>query len=178
MARKRCSKKNTSPLCRDSNLNGMYGFDAAKMVNMKRTYQEEKGTMESTPMDDSTFEAEFYRRVELIKQRAKEAGTNITQLCRIAGVSRTTPERWEKRVPKSIGILDLMYQALTEIETVKQAEEEAFQNLPPRERQRIKAQEEEKAREEERQRRERRNESRRINRQRGKESTSNCSNED
>ncbi|EAW2493106.1 hypothetical protein AXL65_02445 [Salmonella enterica subsp. enterica] len=128
--------------------------------------------MESTPMDDSTFEAEFYRRVEMIKQRAKEAGTNITQLCRIAGVSRTTPERWEKRVPKSIGILDLMYQALKDIETEKQAEEEAFQNLPPRERQRIKAQEEEKQREEERQRRERRNESRRLNRQRGKDSTS------
>ncbi|MBZ0059606.1 MULTISPECIES: hypothetical protein [unclassified Leclercia] len=128
--------------------------------------------MESTPGDDTTFEAEFYRRVESIKQRAKEAGTNITQLCRIAGVSRTTPERWEKRVPKSIGILDLMYQALKDIEVAKQAEDEAFQNLPIRERQRIKAQEEEKQREEERLRRERRNESRRLNRHRGKDAIS------
>ncbi|WP_288821303.1 hypothetical protein [uncultured Leclercia sp.] len=115
--------------------------------------------------NDSTFEAEFYRRVDMIKQRAKAAGTNITQLCRNAGVSRTTPERWEKRVPKSIGIIDLMFQALLEIEEAKKAEDQALENLPPRERQRIKAQEAERLLEEERQRRERRNETRRLSRQ-------------
>ena len=128
--------------------------------------------MESTPMDDSTFEAEFYRRVELIKERAKDAGTNITQLCRMAGVSRTTPERWEKRVPKSIGILDLMFQALLEVEQDRKAQEKAFEQLPQRERERIIAQEEEKKREAERQRRERRNESRRLTRQRLKDASS------
>lgn len=115
--------------------------------------------------NDSTFEAEFYRRVDMIKQRAKAAGTNITQLCRNAGVSRTTPERWEKRVPKSIGIIDLMFQALLEIEEAKKAEDQALENLSPRERQRIKAQEAERLLEEERQRRERRNETRRLSRQ-------------
>lgn len=129
---------------------------------------------EGKPMDtsksDDSFEAEFYRRVETIKQRAKAAGTNITQLCRNAGISRTTPERWEKRVPKSIGIVDLMFQALLEIEEAKKSEEKAFEDLPPRERERIKAQEAERLREEERQRRERRNEARRINRQRNEAS--------
>ena len=124
--------------------------------------------MDTSPMDDSTFAAEFYRRVEMIKKRAKDAGTNITQLCRAAGVSRTTPERWEKRVPKSIGILDLMYQALLDVEKSKEAEEQAFNELPPRERERLKAMEEERLLEEERQRRERRNESRRLSRQRQK----------
>lgn len=159
-------------LRRDDNFSVMYSQDAAKMIKMARTYQEDKTTMESTPLDDSTFEAEFYRRVELIKERAKEAGTNITQLCRMAGVSRTTPERWEKRVPKSIGILDLMFEALKEVESDRQAQQEAFAQLPPRERERLKAQEEEKKREVERQRRERRNESRRQSRQRLKDPSS------
>ncbi|ELK5289417.1 hypothetical protein Q6670_004085 [Salmonella enterica] len=142
------------------------------MIKMARTYQEDKDAMGSTPLDDSTFEAEFYRRVELIKERAKDAGTNITQLCRMAGVSRTTPERWEKRVPKSIGILDLMFEALKEVESDRQAQQEAFAQLPPRERDRLKAQEEERKREAERQRRERRNESRRQSRLRQKDASS------
>lgn len=118
---------------------------------------------------DSTFESEFYRRVELIKQRAKQAGTNITQLCKAAGVSRTTPERWEKRVPKSIGILDLMLEALIEAEKAKEEQEQAFKDLPEREQQRLRVQEEERKKEEERQRRERRNETRRLSRARKKE---------
>ncbi|WP_333855246.1 hypothetical protein [Leclercia sp.] len=116
-------------------------------------------------VEDSTFEAEFYRRVEDIKQRAKAAGTNITQLCRTAGVSRTTPERWEKRTPKSISIIDLMLAALVDVENQHEASQQALKDLPPRERERLKAQEEEKQREQERQRRERRNQSRRVSRQ-------------
>lgn len=126
--------------------------------------------METTPEGvDSTFEAEFYRRVEMIKQRAKEAGTNITQLCKQAGVSRTTPERWEKRVPKSIGIIDLMFDALLEVERAKEEQEKAFKDLPPREQQRLKAQEEERQKAQERTRRERRNMTRRISRARKKD---------
>lgn len=117
---------------------------------------------------ETTFEEEFYRRVELIRERAKKAGTNITHLCRVSGVSRTTPERWEKRVPKSIGLIDQMMAALEEIERDNAAQEQALENLPPRERQRLQAEEEERKREEERVRRERRNEQRRLSRQKSK----------
>lgn len=117
---------------------------------------------------ENTFAEEFYRRVEAIKARAKKADTNITHLCRVAGVSRTTPERWEKRVPKSIAIIDQMMAALVEIERAIEAQEKAFQELPSRERQRLLAEEEERKLEEERQRRERRNEQRRLSRQKSK----------
>ncbi|EJG5414298.1 hypothetical protein NAD41_000899 [Salmonella enterica] len=123
-------------------------------------------------MDESTLTLEqvFNRRVEQLKERAKAAGTNITQLCRLAGVSRTTPERWEKRVPKSICIFDLMFEALRGIEKEIEAEQEAFKTLPPREQRRLKVLQEEEERERERQRRERRNESRRQTRARLKDS--------
>lgn len=123
-------------------------------------------------MDESTLSLEevFNRRVEQLKERAKAAGTNITQLCRLAGVSRTTPERWEKRVPKSICIFDLMFEALRGIEAELEAEQEAFNTLPPREQRRLRALQEEQEREQERQRRERRNESRRQTRARLKDS--------
>lgn len=133
------------------------------------TNLKEKEPLETMPEGkDSSFESEFYRRVEMIKQRAKAAGTNITQLCKAAGVSRTTPERWEKRVPKSIGILDLMLAALLEAEKAKEEQNQAFKDLPEREQQRIKAQEEERLRQEEEARRQRRNELRRISRARKK----------
>ena len=123
-------------------------------------------------MDESTLSLEevFNRRVAQLKERARQAGTNITQLCRIAGVSRTTPERWEKRVPKSICIFDLMFEALRGIEQELEAEQDAFKNLPEREQRRLRAIKEEQDREQERQRRERRNEARRQTRARLKDS--------
>lgn len=121
-------------------------------------------------MEDSTLTQEFNRRVKQLNERAQAAGTNITELCRIAGVSRTTPERWNKRVPKSITIFDLVFEALLGIEAVKKEEEAAFKSLPKREQERIKAQLEELERERERQRRQKRNESRRQSRARLKDS--------
>ncbi|EBJ6658323.1 hypothetical protein D0Q53_20620 [Salmonella enterica] len=121
-------------------------------------------------MTDSTLEKEFNRRVKQLNERAKAAGTNITELCRIAGVSRTTPERWNKRVPKSISIFDLVFEALLGIEQERKEEEAAFNSLPEREQARLKAQMEELEREKEHQRRQRRNESRRLSRARLKDS--------
>lgn len=127
--------------------------------------------MDDLPLEDLKLEEVFRRRVDMLNERAKKAGTNITQLCRLAGVSRTTPERWNKRVPKSIGIFDLMFEALVSIEKEQNAEEEAFASLSPREQKRLKALQEEQERERERQRRERRNESRRQSRARQKGSS-------
>jgi transcriptional regulator with XRE-family HTH domain len=121
--------------------------------------------MDNTPEDqNTTFESEFYRRVEMIKRRAKQAGTNLTQLCKTTGISRTTPERWEQRVPKSIKILDQMLEALLDAERAKEEQEQAFNDLPLREQQRLKVQEEERLKAQESARRENRNLKRRINR--------------
>ncbi len=117
-------------------------------------------------MEESTLEEEFNRRVKKLSERAKAAGTNVSELCRIAGVSRTTPERWNQRVPKSISIFDSVFQALLEIEKVKEEEDNAFKNLPPREQERIKAQRKEIEREREKEQRLKRNESRRESRAR------------
>ncbi|MBZ0058708.1 MULTISPECIES: hypothetical protein [Leclercia] len=117
-------------------------------------------------MEESTLEDEFNRRVKQLSERAKAAGTNVSELCRIAGVSRTTPERWNKRVPKSITIFDSVFQALLDLERAKGEEEEAFKNLPLREQERLKAQRKELEREKEKERRLKRNEARRESRAR------------
>lgn len=119
-------------------------------------------------MEDSTLEEEFNRRVKALNERAKSAGTNITELCRLAGVSRTTPERWTKRVPQSISIFDSIFLALVNIEKTREQEEEAFNNLPAREQERIKTQQQEREREKEKERRSQRNAARRLNRARQK----------
>ncbi|MEL2244032.1 hypothetical protein PAS25_23995 [Leclercia adecarboxylata] len=117
-------------------------------------------------MEESTLEDEFNRRVKQLSERAKAAGTNVSELCRIAGVSRTTPERWNKRVPKSITIFDSVFQALLDLERAKGEEEEAFKNLPLREQERLKAQRKELEREKEKEHRLKRNEARRESRAR------------
>lgn len=117
-------------------------------------------------MEESTLEDEFNRRVKQLSERAKAAGTNVSELCRIAGISRTTPERWNKRVPKSITIFDSIFQALLDLERAKEEEEKAFKNLPLREQERLKAQRKELEREKEKERRLKRNEARRENRAR------------
>lgn len=42
--------------------------------------------------------------VTTLKAQAVAAGTNLTEVCRRAGVSRTTVERWKKE-PKTIKLL-------------------------------------------------------------------------
>lgn len=114
---------------------------------------------------EESFSKEFYRRVEDLKKRAQAAGTNITALCRESGVSRTTPERWEKRVPKSIEIVDLMYEALVKIEKAHEEERKRFESLSPNEQARIKLERIEQERAEEEERRAKRNAARRRTRQ-------------
>ena len=38
-------------------------------------------------------------------RKCQSAGTNLTQVCRQANVSRSTIERWKSREPKTISIL-------------------------------------------------------------------------
>ncbi len=56
-----------------------------------------------------------------LKIECVKAGTNLTQLCKKAGISRTTIDRWEKELPKSLKVLDALRLALEEIKTEKSA---------------------------------------------------------
>ena len=78
---------------------------------------------------------EFRSRFAELKKRSEAAGTNITQICKSSGVSRTTPERWGKRIPKSILLFDKVFAELERIEK----EQLAMQDLSPREQRRLAA---------------------------------------
>ncbi len=67
-------------------------------------------------MSDTTFEGEFKRRINDIKQRAKAAGTSMTALCQETGIARATPDRWVLRTPKTIRLMDELEQALAKVE--------------------------------------------------------------
>lgn len=43
--------------------------------------------------------------VTTLKAKAAAAGTNLTAICRAAGVPRQTVERWKNKEPKTIALL-------------------------------------------------------------------------
>lgn len=56
----------------------------------------------------TTFTDTFKKRLTEIEGEAKAAGLNFTSICKEAGISRATPDRWKKSVPKTVEILTLM----------------------------------------------------------------------
>lgn len=48
------------------------------------------------------FNQVFYEYLEKLEQRAHAVGLTLTDLCRESGVSRATPDRWRKSLPKTI----------------------------------------------------------------------------
>lgn len=74
-------------------------------------------------MSTNTFEAEFQRRVDDIKTRALAAGTSITALCQATGIARATPDRWAKRTPKTVELVDVLEKALVEAEQKKSSQQ-------------------------------------------------------
>lgn len=52
-----------------------------------------------------TFDQVFKTRLRTIEDDAKAKGLNWTTLCKEAGVSRATPDRWRKHVPASIELV-------------------------------------------------------------------------
>lgn len=47
-----------------------------------------------------------------IKTKAAAIGSNLTELCAIAGVHRSVPERWKKSEPKTRRIVTKIYAAM------------------------------------------------------------------
>jgi len=55
-----------------------------------------------------SFEALFKRRLEKIEADAKAIGLNFTSICKEAGFSRATPDRWKRSVPKTVQMVTKM----------------------------------------------------------------------
>ena len=56
----------------------------------------------------TNFEDEFRQRIEKLETDAKSIGLNFTSICREAGVSRATPDRWKKSTPTTIALVAKM----------------------------------------------------------------------
>lgn len=54
------------------------------------------------------FSEYFLVYLENLELRALACGSNLTEICREIGISRSTPDRWRRKVPKTIAILDAM----------------------------------------------------------------------
>jgi hypothetical protein len=62
-----------------------------------------------------TFESTFQARLDALEKEAKKHGTHLTALCKAAGISRSTPDRWRRTPPPStIAKLDDLAKALAD----------------------------------------------------------------
>lgn len=52
------------------------------------------------------FQTEYLRWLDAIKERGQKCGLTLTDICREAGVARATPDRWRKRPPLSVVLVD------------------------------------------------------------------------
>jgi transposase-like protein len=59
-----------------------------------------------------TFGEVFLERLETIIDDANRAGINLTKVCARAGISRATPDRWRRKLPKTIEIIDTMEEVI------------------------------------------------------------------
>jgi len=57
--------------------------------------------------------------IRSLKIRCAAAGTNITEVCREAGVSRSTIERWKVKPPKSLQLLNAIEAKLADYENAE-----------------------------------------------------------
>lgn len=56
----------------------------------------------------ATYEDEFRERIKKIETDANAVGINFTTICREAGISRATPDRWKRNTPKTVLIVTTM----------------------------------------------------------------------
>lgn len=60
---------------------------------------------------------DYFNIYDSLNSACLEAGTTITDVCRKINISRSTPEVWKKKNPKSLQIVGLI---LAEVEKAKQ----------------------------------------------------------
>lgn len=59
-------------------------------------------------MSEPKFGDVFRERITKIDKDAQAAGINMTTVCKEAGVSRATPDRWRRKLPKTVEIIENM----------------------------------------------------------------------
>lgn len=67
------------------------------------------------------FSAAFLAKLDDIELRALNAGLNLTAMCKSMHISRSTPDRWRRRIPRTIAIIDQMEKCVLEAERKKRA---------------------------------------------------------
>jgi len=67
------------------------------------------------------FSKVFNDRLDDIERRALTVGSNLTEICRDIGISRSTPDRWRRETPRTIEILEEMEQRVTVKERVSRS---------------------------------------------------------
>ena len=60
------------------------------------------------------IEVVFNDALSQLEADAKAAGSNLTEVCREAGVSRTTPDRWKEKPPATIVTLKKLQDVVAE----------------------------------------------------------------
>lgn len=60
--------------------------------------------------------------VQSLNMKAVSAGTNLSAVCRRAGVNRATLAKWKNKEPKTLTLLRKLEQAITDIATERAAE--------------------------------------------------------
>lgn len=58
------------------------------------------------------FNQNFHEAMDAIEADAKASGIDMTHLCEETGISRATPSRWKRRVPKTIELVTRLQKAL------------------------------------------------------------------
>lgn len=62
------------------------------------------------------FQTEFLSRLDAIESRGKAVGLTLTHICREAGTARATPDRWRKRPPLSVVLIDKLEAVVAQAE--------------------------------------------------------------
>jgi len=70
-------------------------------------------------MSKESFEQQFRQRLDEIIDRGEKIGFTLSHICRETGISRATPDRWRKCLPKTIELVDQMDAAVTAAEQAK-----------------------------------------------------------
>jgi transposase-like protein len=69
-----------------------------------------------------SFSDEFKSAIADIETRAAACGENWSTLCKRAGISRTTPDRWRKNDPATVRAVSKVQSILAEVEAKKAAQ--------------------------------------------------------
>lgn len=64
--------------------------------------------MITKPVAATNFSDVFNNRLKAIEAEARAVGLNYTSICKEAGISRATPDRWKKSTPKTVSIVAKM----------------------------------------------------------------------